>query len=68
MFKSIFNPDFKYRSADHTDVRLTFARIKRQQRSAQRQGEPDPTASNVVPIGASPGSAQDADGHWPFPE
>lgn len=67
MFKSIFNPDFKYRSADHTDVRLTFARIKRQQRSAQRQSESDRPGSNVVPIGASPGSAQGADSHWPFP-
>lgn len=68
MFKSIFSPDFKYRSADHTDVRLTFARIKRQQRSAQRQSEPDPTGSNVVPIGASPGGAQGVDSQWPFPE
>jgi hypothetical protein len=68
MFKSIFNPDFKYRSADHTDVRLTFARVKRRQRSVQRQGEPDRTGSNVVPIGASPGSVQGADSHWPFPE
>ena len=65
MFKSIFNPDFKYRSADHTDVRLTFARIKRQQRSAQRQSEP--SGSNVVPISA-PGGAQGAESQWPFPE
>ena len=35
-FKSVFDPDFKYRSADLTDVRLTFARIRREQRRAQR--------------------------------
>jgi hypothetical protein len=35
-FKSVFDRDFKYRSADLTDVRLTFERIRREQRRAQR--------------------------------
>ena len=35
-FKSVFDPDFKYRGADTTDVRLTFERIRREQRKAQR--------------------------------
>jgi hypothetical protein len=35
-FKSVFDPDFKYRTADLTDVRLTFERIRREQRKAQR--------------------------------
>lgn len=35
-FKRIYDPDFKYRSADSTDVRLTFERIRREQRKAQR--------------------------------
>jgi hypothetical protein len=34
-FKSVFNPDFKYRSANATDVRRTFERIRREQRKAQ---------------------------------
>jgi hypothetical protein len=40
-FKSIFDPDFKYRSANSTDVRLTFERIRREQRRAQRKADAD---------------------------
>jgi hypothetical protein len=67
MFKSIFDPDFKYRSADDTDVRLTFARIRREQRSVQRCSEREPPGTNVVPIVSSPDSGQDGRNHWPFP-
>lgn len=35
-FKSVYDPDFKYRSAVSTDVRLTFERIRQEQQEAQR--------------------------------
>jgi hypothetical protein len=38
-FKSLFNPEFKYRSAVKTDVRKTFRRIKREQKKSQREAE-----------------------------
>jgi hypothetical protein len=47
-FKSVFDPDFKYRNADTTDVRLTFERIKREQRKAQRRSEDEANVSMVV--------------------
>lgn len=34
-FKSILDPDFKYRNAASTDLRKTFERIKRAQRSSE---------------------------------
>jgi len=33
----IVKREFKYRNAESTDVRLTFARIRREQRMAQRR-------------------------------
>jgi hypothetical protein len=36
-FKSVFDPRFRYRNADSTDVRLTFERIRREYRKTQRQ-------------------------------
>jgi hypothetical protein len=36
-FKSLLDPEFKYRSSAKTDVRKTFERIKREQRKAQSQ-------------------------------
>jgi hypothetical protein len=41
-FKSVLDPEFQYRSADCTDVRLTFERIRREQRKAQRLAAPVP--------------------------
>lgn len=35
-FKSVFDPDFQYRGTDTTNLRLTFERIRREQRRAQR--------------------------------
>ena len=46
-FKTVFDPNFKYRRADFTDVRLTFARIRRAQRNAQRRAQAE-ASSKVV--------------------
>jgi hypothetical protein len=35
-FKSIFDPNFRYRNANSTDVGKTFKRIKREQKRKQR--------------------------------
>jgi hypothetical protein len=41
-FKSILDPDFKYRNSASTDVRKTFERIRREQRfSDQAAGSSD---------------------------
>jgi hypothetical protein len=66
-FKTVFDADFKYRNADTTDVRLTFARIRREQRKAQERTERERVASKIVPIGSSPNTAQITK-KWPFPE
>lgn len=59
-WKSVFDPEFKYRRAEATDIRLTFARIRREQRRDQpRQGAAPPSVK-VVPIGGAPHRA------WPF--
>ncbi len=67
MFKSVLDPDFKYRSADDTDVRLTFARIRREQQSIQRRSEREPPGAELVPAVSSADSGQDGRSHWPFP-
>lgn len=36
-FKSILDPEFKYRNAASTDVRKTFERIRREQRLEQER-------------------------------
>ena len=61
-FKTIFDPGFKYRRADETDVRLTFARVRREQRKAQPTGGGAALDAKVVPIGTVPL------GSWPFAE
>ena len=63
MFKTVFDRDFKYRSAEETDLRRTFARIRREQRTAQRSEQ---ERVNVVVIGPAANSAGAQD-HWPFP-
>jgi hypothetical protein len=35
--KHIYDKDFKYRSADHTDVRLTFERIRKELRDKDQR-------------------------------
>jgi hypothetical protein len=47
-FKSILDPDFKYRDSKSTDVRKTFARIRREQRLAQRRQENQQDCSGKV--------------------
>ena len=38
-FKSLLDPSFTYRNSASTDVRLTFDRIRREQREKRRQAE-----------------------------
>jgi hypothetical protein len=38
-FKSLLDPSFNYRNSASTDVRLTFERIRREQREKRRQAE-----------------------------
>jgi hypothetical protein len=38
-FKRILDPDFKYRTADRTNIKLTFRRIRRKQKESS-PGEP----------------------------
>ena len=64
-FKTVFDAGFKYRNADTTDVRLTFARIRREQRKAQARNERDGLLkAKVVAIGSSPNAVNP----WPFPD
>lgn len=39
--KSILDPSFKYTPASHTDVRKTFARIRREQEAAKVAPRPN---------------------------
>ena len=36
-FKSVFDPAFKYRTAISTDIRKTFERARREQRSVRQE-------------------------------
>jgi hypothetical protein len=38
-FKSILDPEFKYRNAASTDVRKTFERIRREQQRMEQERE-----------------------------
>ena len=44
--KSILDPSFKYTPSVETDLRKTFARVRRDQRKAQQAAPP----SNVQPL------------------
>jgi hypothetical protein len=57
-FKHVFDPQFKYRSADMTDVRLTFQRIRREQRKAERAAAVEAEGKVVARIGVSGGRTQ----------
>ncbi|HEY7944525.1 MAG: hypothetical protein ACHP7M_02085 [Burkholderiales bacterium] len=47
--KSILDPTFRYTPSTHTDLRRTFARLKREARSQSAQNdEPRQTGSNVA--------------------
>ena len=53
-FRSILDPEFKYRNAASTDVRKTFERIRREQRLVQQPApskEPENRAKVVATIG-----------------
>lgn len=54
-FKTILDPDFKYRRAEATDLRVTFARIRREQQRRQAQAK---AKAEATPVKAS---------GWPFP-
>lgn len=68
-FKTVFDPRFKYRRADFTDVRLTFARIRRAQRNAQRRAEaeaPSNVVGRIAPAATVP-ATQSGTPEWPIP-
>jgi hypothetical protein len=46
--KSILDPSFRYTSSANTDLRKTFARIRREQRKRERAADPSAPASNVL--------------------
>ncbi len=51
--KSILDPTFRYTSSANTDLRKTFARVRRELRKQDTQGVPaagHDAASNVSPI------------------
>jgi hypothetical protein len=50
--KSILDPTFRYIPSVQTDIRKTFARIRREQRMAEPRAAPsdDEPLSNVLPI------------------
>jgi hypothetical protein len=52
-FKNVFDPDFKYRTADSTDVRLTFARIRREQRRQEQDKAGAKVVLGIVPVEAT---------------
>jgi len=48
--KSILDPTFRYTPSVQTDLRKTFARIRREQRSGERGRVSEDSLSNVLPI------------------
>jgi hypothetical protein len=47
-FKSILDPEFKYRNAASTDVRKTFERIRKERLEQERRVASDYGSSKVV--------------------
>jgi hypothetical protein len=45
--KSILDPSFRYRSSVHTDLKKTFARIRREQKKKQQSDRVAQSASNL---------------------
>lgn len=58
--RGLLDPEFEYRSAANTDVRLTFERVRREQQ-ALRERERRPAKVAVI-SGESPQSAEVAEG------
>jgi hypothetical protein len=49
--KSILDPTFRYVPSVETDLRKTFARVRRELRASAPRSAPEPTnATNVLPI------------------
>ena len=48
VFKSVLDPDFNYRNAASTDIRLTFERIRREQE--ERSGNRKVKQAVSVPV------------------
>jgi hypothetical protein len=48
--KSILDPTFRYTPSVQTDIRKTFARVRREQRVGGRGPAAESSASNVLPI------------------
>ena len=50
--KSILDPTFRYVPSVQTDLRKTFARVRREQRTNDRDGDTaiESNSSNVLPI------------------
>jgi hypothetical protein len=47
--KSVLDPTFRYTPSTHTDLRKTFARLKREARAhAAQRDEPMPPANNIA--------------------
>jgi hypothetical protein len=54
-YKSILDPNFKYRNSLSTDVRKTFERIRREQRLGQQQPAPSKEPENRAKVVATIG-------------
>jgi hypothetical protein len=48
--KSILDPSFRYTNSANTDLRRTFARIRREQREQARRQAAGATAANLVDL------------------
>ena len=47
--KSVLDPTFRYTPSIHTDLRKTFARLRREARAqAAQQDEPRPPVNNIA--------------------